>query len=275
MSSRTVKLSCWFLMTLEASNLHKKTFFLLKRLNEDICNLSTLCSERKVNDTNKIDKKEILNVWQVWQETGNLPEDDIVSHVVTSWIINRIESRISIQCRLLISLLKESLREKERQLSEISSNASNSNMMMTSSWHQAMSEAKKQYEAIDGALEVIPTESLHLFLNYLIKLLLQTLHSIQNVVKDCPELAHVSWTHVQQQHDVVSWFKCKHVSPMNEPFFMKPWIPWNVVDKCFDFFLRFFSSFSFASFNDARLLASWIQVGSPQNCLLNHSGNSN
>ena len=70
------------MMTLKAGNLHKKTFFLLKRLNEDICNLSTLCSERKADDTNKIDKSEILNALQVWQETGNLPEDDIVSHVV-------------------------------------------------------------------------------------------------------------------------------------------------------------------------------------------------
>jgi len=26
--------------------------------------------------------------------------------------------------------------------------------MMTSSWHQAMAETKRQYEAIDGALEV-------------------------------------------------------------------------------------------------------------------------
>lgn len=37
---------------------------------------------------------------------------------------------------------------------EIANNASNSNVVMTSSWHQAMSEAKRQYEAIDGALEV-------------------------------------------------------------------------------------------------------------------------
>lgn len=55
---------------------------------------------------------------------------------------------------LKIPVLKEKLREKERQLTEISNNASNSNVLMTSSWHQAMSEAKRQYEAIDGALEV-------------------------------------------------------------------------------------------------------------------------
>lgn len=48
-------------------------------------------------------------------------------------------------------MLKEKLREKERQLTEISNNSS---ALMTNSWHQAMSEAKRQYEAIDGALEV-------------------------------------------------------------------------------------------------------------------------
>lgn len=53
--------------------------------------------------------------------------------------------------------MKEKLREKERQLTDITNNASNSNVVMTSSWHQAMSEAKRQYEAIDGALEVTHT----------------------------------------------------------------------------------------------------------------------
>lgn len=71
----------------------------------------------------------------------------------------------------------------------MANNASNSNVAMTSSWHQAMAEAKRQYEAIDGALEV----GMALILNRLTifnrKLPLQTLHSIQSIVKDCPELA--------------------------------------------------------------------------------------
>lgn len=60
----------------------KKFLHLRQRLNEDICNLSTLCSEKNVNDGDKIDKSEILHALKVWQETGNLPEDEIVSHVV-------------------------------------------------------------------------------------------------------------------------------------------------------------------------------------------------
>jgi ribosomal 50S subunit-associated protein YjgA (DUF615 family) len=47
-------------------------------------------------------------------------------------------------------MLKEKLGEKERQLNEISS----ARIVMTASWHQAITEAKRQYDAIDRALEV-------------------------------------------------------------------------------------------------------------------------
>lgn len=65
-----------------------------------------------------------------------------------------------------IPALKERLHDKERQLAELANNASNSNIAMTSSWHQAMSETKRQYEAIDGALEVT------LFFKHMISFLL-------------------------------------------------------------------------------------------------------
>lgn len=93
------------------------------------------------------------------------------------------------QLSLQIPSLKERLREKERQLSEMANNASNSNVAMTSSWHQAMAEAKRQYEAIDGALEVRLALNARRLQSFNGKLRLQTLHSIQNIVKDCPELA--------------------------------------------------------------------------------------
>lgn len=53
----------------------------LQRLNQDICNLSTLCTE---NNEKKIDKEEILTELRMWQESGNLPEDEIVAHVITA-----------------------------------------------------------------------------------------------------------------------------------------------------------------------------------------------
>lgn len=56
-----------------------------------------------------------------------------------------INEKISFQ----VPLLKEKLREKERQLTEISNSS-----VMNGGWHQAIAEAKRQYDAIDGALEV-------------------------------------------------------------------------------------------------------------------------
>lgn len=51
-----------------------------------------------------------------------------------------------------IPALKEKLREKERQLAEVSSNS-----VMNGTLHQAVAEAKRQYDAIDAALEVKDT----------------------------------------------------------------------------------------------------------------------
>lgn len=48
-----------------------------------------------------------------------------------------------------IPVLKEKLREKERQLADVKNNS-----VMNSTWHQAVAEAKRQYDAIDTALEV-------------------------------------------------------------------------------------------------------------------------
>ena len=48
-----------------------------------------------------------------------------------------------------VPILKEKLREKERQLTDISNSS-----VMNGGWHQAIAEAKRQYDAIDGALEV-------------------------------------------------------------------------------------------------------------------------
>lgn len=63
-----------------------------QRLNEDVCNLSTLCSETKqLNASGKIDKSEILDALKTWQDTGHMPEDEIVSHVVKACSEVRLE----------------------------------------------------------------------------------------------------------------------------------------------------------------------------------------
>lgn len=50
--------------------------------------------------------------------------------------------------------LKEKLVEKEKQLDELMQEFQASRQVMSENWSQAVTEARKQYEAIDTALEV-------------------------------------------------------------------------------------------------------------------------
>ena len=57
----------------------------MQRLNEDICNLSTLCASAE-DEKKEINRDEILAVLREWQESGNLPENvEIVSRVVNAY----------------------------------------------------------------------------------------------------------------------------------------------------------------------------------------------
>jgi hypothetical protein len=53
-----------------------------------------------------------------------------------------------------IPFLKEKLAEKEHQLNEIGQKYSLNRQILTENWHQAAAEVRRQYEAIDSALEV-------------------------------------------------------------------------------------------------------------------------
>lgn len=50
--------------------------------------------------------------------------------------------------------LREKLIEKEKQLDELVQEFQASRQVMSENWNQAVTEARKQYEAIDTALEV-------------------------------------------------------------------------------------------------------------------------
>jgi hypothetical protein len=53
-----------------------------------------------------------------------------------------------------VPVLKEKLAEKEQQLHEMGQKYSSNKQVLTESWHQAAAEVRRQYEAIDSALEV-------------------------------------------------------------------------------------------------------------------------
>uniref|UniRef100_A0A182WJI0 Cornetto n=1 Tax=Anopheles minimus TaxID=112268 RepID=A0A182WJI0_9DIPT len=114
----------------------------IDKLNEDICQLSTLCSDSKQAKKIVIDREEILNAFKLCNEDGVVPEQEL--------------SQFIVQACTEIPKLKAKLFEKEQQLATMTSNATNgANFVMTASWHQALNEAKRQYEAIDRALETL------------------------------------------------------------------------------------------------------------------------
>uniref|UniRef100_A0A1Q3EWM9 Putative cornetto n=1 Tax=Culex tarsalis TaxID=7177 RepID=A0A1Q3EWM9_CULTA len=132
----------------------------IDKLNEDICQLSTLCSNRQQQqNTNSssltINREDIISALKLWNETDSIPEQDLIGHVVQA--CNEIPK------------LKARLCEKEQQLVAMQQNSAT--RLMTASWHQALGEAKRQYEAIDRALE--------------------TLHSVQSIVQQSPALVQL------------------------------------------------------------------------------------
>lgn len=59
----------------------KLIFFSKQRLNVDICNLSTLCSQ---HTTKSIQHDDILKALKGWQENRDIPESDLISHIVAA-----------------------------------------------------------------------------------------------------------------------------------------------------------------------------------------------
>ncbi|XP_053690139.1 uncharacterized protein LOC128738788 [Sabethes cyaneus] len=132
----------------------------IDKLNEDICQLSTLCSSNNKNAGGlTINREDIISALKLWNENDSIPEKDLVNHLVQA--CNEIPK------------LKARLYETEQQLAGFKNGdrSSGTSLIMTAGWHQALSEAKRQYEAIDRALE--------------------TLHSIQSIVQETPVLTQL------------------------------------------------------------------------------------
>ncbi|EDS37110.1 cornetto [Culex quinquefasciatus] len=130
----------------------------IDKLNEDICQLSTLCSNNKQQQNANmltINREDVISALKLWNENDSIPEKDLISHVVQA--CNEIPK------------LKARLCEKEQQLAAMQQTSAT--RLMSASWHQALGEAKRQYEAIDRALE--------------------TLHSVQSIVQQSPALTEL------------------------------------------------------------------------------------
>lgn len=125
----------------------------IEELTKELNSLSAVCKETEMQL--RTHEQEAENVLQQWQQSGQLPSPEILARVITA--------------RDEVPVLKKRLAEKEQQLHEIGQKYCVSKQVLTENWHQAATEVRRQYEAIDSALE--------------------TLHSVQGVVLQCPPLA--------------------------------------------------------------------------------------
>ncbi|XP_072388381.1 uncharacterized protein corn [Diabrotica undecimpunctata] len=125
----------------------------VEKLNQDVCELSTALSKAEMK--NKIKEDEVSQEIKKWEKTGEVPAADILGRLIST--------------QNEIPILKEQLSEKEKHLNELTQEFLASRQVLTESLKEAVNESKKQYDAIDHALEV--------------------LHSIQTVVQQCAPLS--------------------------------------------------------------------------------------
>ncbi|PNF19621.1 hypothetical protein B7P43_G01091 [Cryptotermes secundus] len=124
----------------------------IEQLTRELHNLSSVC--KRTEQQLHYHEEEAENILQQWQECGQLPSPELLARVIAT--------------HDEIAVLKEKLAEREQQLNEIGQKYSLNKQVLTENWHQAVTEVRRQYEAIDSALE--------------------TLHSMQGVVRQCPSL---------------------------------------------------------------------------------------
>ncbi|XP_023024133.2 microtubule-binding protein cornetto [Leptinotarsa decemlineata] len=124
----------------------------VEKLNQDVCELSTALSKAELD--NKMKEESVAEEMKKWEKTGELPSPDILGRLVSA--------------NNEIPILKEKLSEKEKHLKELTQEFLTSRQVLSESLKEALNESKKQYDAIDCALEV--------------------LQSIQPVVQQCASL---------------------------------------------------------------------------------------
>jgi hypothetical protein len=127
----------------------------VEKLNQDVCELSTALAKAELEM--KMRDEEVSEAVKNWEKNSEIPSTEVLAR------LNAAQTEVP--------LLKEKLSQKERHLSELTQEFLASRQVLTESLKEAVSEAKKQYEAIDNALEV--------------------LHNNQNVVQQCTPLAEL------------------------------------------------------------------------------------
>lgn len=125
----------------------------IEKLNQDVCDLSTALAKAELEM--RVRDEEVERELEKFKETGEVPSPENVARIAVYG--NEVPD------------LKTRLAEKEKRLTELNQEFLDGKQVLTESLKEAVKEAKRQYDAIDNALEV--------------------LHSIQPVVQQCPPLS--------------------------------------------------------------------------------------
>ncbi|XP_066261009.1 putative leucine-rich repeat-containing protein DDB_G0290503 [Euwallacea similis] len=125
----------------------------IEKLNQDVCDLSTALSKAELEM--RVKEEEVEHEVSKYQENGDVLSSEVIA-------------RISVYGKA-IPELRSQLMEKDKRLKELNQEFLAGKQVLTESLKEAVKEAKRQYDAIDNALEV--------------------LHTIQSVVKQCPPLS--------------------------------------------------------------------------------------
>jgi predicted nucleic acid-binding Zn-ribbon protein len=144
----------------------------VEKLNQDVCELSTALAKAELEM--KMRDEEVSEAVKNWEKNSEIPSTEVLAR------LNAAQTEVP--------LLKEKLSQKERHLSELTQEFLASRQVLTESLKEAVSEEKKQYEAIDNALEVRISRP---FSNENYSFTVQVLHNNQNVVQQCTPLAEL------------------------------------------------------------------------------------
>ncbi|CAG9864013.1 unnamed protein product [Phyllotreta striolata] len=127
----------------------------VEKLNQDVCELSTTLAKAELEKKRKED--EVNEGIKNLEKSAQVPSGEILAKLICA--------------QNEIPLLKEKLSEKEKHLRELTQEFLASRQVLTEHLKDAINQSKKQYNAIDNALEV--------------------LHGIQTVVQQCAPLAQL------------------------------------------------------------------------------------
>lgn len=119
------------------------------------------------NSNKVIPKTNVLANLKTLEENGAFSGPDISNYIISACkevitilfkyimlFFNKNHNYFSFLNFVKIPIIQENLNQKEKLANDMTNNLSKTKTLMSSSWNNAVFEAKRQYDTIDRALEV-------------------------------------------------------------------------------------------------------------------------